>query len=131
VLVKRVHDPLRPSARLERGTEILNEERRRVVGRVEVALSSPRGESAPPITTASGRAALIASYDAARSASYAGAAASVPSALNCGSQYRLMFGSLPTMNRRTGGKPRATAAANCANCARRSGVFGVELEPTL
>src|SRR6266540_4880670 len=101
------------------------------VGRVEVALSSPRGASAPPMMIASGRAALTASYVSARSERYAGAAASLPSELNCGIQYRLRFGSFPTTNRWTAGRSRTTAVANWTNCARNSGVFGVELEPTL
>ena len=56
------------------------------VWRVRSGLSLPRGETAPPITVTVGATALIASYVFASRLSYAGAAASLPSALNCGSQ---------------------------------------------
>ena len=56
------------------------------VCRVRLGLSLPRGETAPPSTSTSGFAAFSASYVCASRLSYAGAAASVPSGLNCGSQ---------------------------------------------
>ncbi len=70
------------------------------VGRMPPKLdaSPPRGETAPPITRSDGCTALTASYVRASSDSYAGAAASEPSSLNCGSQKRFRFGSLPTIS---------------------------------
>jgi hypothetical protein len=50
-------------------------------------------------------------YVRASSERYAGAAASDPSRLNCGSQKRFRFGSLPMMKFRTSGAPRASSAA--------------------
>src|SRR3954470_15541273 len=94
-------------------------------------LSAPRDSSAPPTTVASGRTALIASYDDASSCSYATAATSAPNASNCGNQYRLEFGSFPMMNVFTCGSAAATAPANAVNCAWRSAVAGVLLEPVL
>src|SRR5919206_3598901 len=75
--------------------------------------SLPCGDTAPPSTAVFFAAALTASYVCASSASYAGAAASDPSALNCGSQKRGRFGSLPTITY-CGDTSRATAAAKAA-----------------
>ena len=72
------------------------------VWRVPFGLSFPRGASAPPQTRTPGSTALIASYTGASSARYAGAAAFDPSGLNCGSQKRLRFGSLPTITSSSG-----------------------------
>src|SRR5919204_1091110 len=49
------------------------------VSRPVFGRSIPRGETAPPQTTIFGETALSASYASASSASYAGAAASLPS----------------------------------------------------
>ena len=56
------------------------------VGRMPPATSPPRGETAPPSTVMSLDTAFTASYVRASRLSYAGAAASVPSSANCGSQ---------------------------------------------
>ena len=58
---------------------------------------------------------------AERSARYAGAAASVPSGLNCGSQKRFRFGSLPMMKFWRSGTELASSAACCAKLACASG----------
>jgi hypothetical protein len=80
------------------------------VGLAPPGLSPPCGESAPPTTGSFGCTALTASYVRASSLPYAGAAASVPSGLNCGSQKRLMFGSLPTITPARFGYAPATDA---------------------
>ena len=56
------------------------------VGRESEGSSLPCGDNAPPSTWIFGETALSASYVSASNASYAGAAASLPSGLNCGSQ---------------------------------------------
>ena len=53
----------------------------------------------------------------------------MPSWLNCGSQKRLMFGSLPTITSRKPGFACTIAATYAANSACASGVSGVVLEP--
>ena len=99
------------------------------VWRMPFGLSLPRGASAPPHTRTPGSTALIASYTGASSARYAGAAAFDPSGLNCGSQKRLRFGSLPTITSSSAGTARTRVAVYCVNSARASGVSGVVLEP--
>ena len=56
------------------------------VGRIPSGLSVPRGDTAPPSTVTDGAAFLIASYARVSRRTYAGAAASVPSSVYCGSQ---------------------------------------------
>ena len=53
----------------------------------------------------------------------------MPSRLNCGSQKRLRFGSLPTIRSRKLGFAFTIAAVYAANSACASGVSGVVREP--
>src|SRR3954471_21648981 len=98
------------------------------VGLLPLGLSPPRGARPAPNTRTDGRTALIASYVCARRRSNAGAAASDPSALNCGCQKRLLFGSLPTTKSVTLGTVWTIACAYWANCARSTSVSGVLLD---
>src|SRR5919197_4264662 len=84
------------------------------VSRPVFGRSTPRGETAPPRTVIFGDTAFRASYVFTRSDSYAGAATSLPSRPNCGSQYRFRFGSFPITKSRTYGSARATFAAYVA-----------------
>ena len=93
--------------------------------------SIPRGDTAPPKTLIVESTAFNAVYVRARSARYAGAAASEPSGLNCGSQNRLRFGSLPITKFWTSGTARATAAACSAKLAWSASLSGVVLLPAL
>src|SRR5688500_11028189 len=81
-----------PHSRMKRVGEI--------VSRPVLGLSTPRGASAPPQTVVSGAASLTVSYVAESKERYAPAEAPVPSRLNCGSQNRFRFGSLPTITSR-------------------------------
>src|SRR5947208_2855543 len=87
------------------------------VGRMLPATSPPRGPRAPPRTVIVGDTTFSASYVFTSRLVYAGAAASLPSSLNCGSQYRFRFGSLPTTKIRKLGIARAIDAAYDAKSA--------------
>jgi hypothetical protein len=99
------------------------------VGFEHVAQSPPRGARPALITLIDERTAFSASYVVASSWRYDGAAASVPSALNCGIQNRFELGSLPTMTSLTLGSDRAIEAAYCANCACASALVGAVADP--
>src|SRR6185312_16845073 len=114
---------VRPLARYAAPRSLMNDVGE-CVGFAHVAQSPPRGASPPPITRIDGRTAFSASYVVTRSWRYAGAAASLPSALNCGIQNRFELGSLPTMTSLTLGSDRVIEAAYCANCACASAVVG-------
>src|SRR5581483_2651379 len=87
--------------------------------------SLPRAARAPPMTLTWGSTAFSASYVCASRDRYAAAAASEPSAANCGIQKRFRFGSLPTITSFTCRSARGIDAANDANCVRASSVSGV------
>ena len=93
--------------------------------------SIPRGDSAPPNTLTVGSTAFTAAYVRLSSERYAGAAASVPSALNCGSQKRFRFGSLPTITFCRSGTLRTRSAARPAKLAWSASESGVVLLPKL
>src|SRR5213595_508933 len=114
---------VRPLARNAVPRSLMNEVGE-CVGLAQVAQSPPRGASPAPITLIDARTAFNASYVAASSWRYDGAAASLPSALNCGIQKRFEFGSLPTMTSLTLGSDPAIEAAYCANCVWASAVVG-------
>src|SRR4051794_516741 len=81
-------------------------------------LSFPRGEVAGPTTLMPGRKPCSTSQQRASNASYAAGAALEPSALNCGRQKKLTFGSFQMTTSLIEGKRATAFLANVQNCVR-------------
>src|SRR4029450_6250115 len=93
-----------------------------------LGLSFPRGDVAGPITLIVERKACSASQQPARSASWAAGAALEPSALNCGRQNALTFGSFQITTSSIEGNRATAFFANVQNCVRDAASCGALVE---